>query len=168
MELSETDRLVIAAIIDGLPLNSRPFKTVGERVGLGEEQVIEALTRMRDSGIIKRFGLIVHHHELGYRANAMTVWDIPDDRVEAVGRCFGKFEFVTLCYRRPRRLPDWPYNLFSMVHGRERAVVLQQVDQLASACGLENVGRDVLFSTRRFKQCGARYGGTAKVLEPVA
>jgi len=168
MELSETDRLVVAAVIDGLPLNPRPFKTLGERVGLGEAQVIEALRRMRDSGVIKRFGLIVRHHELGYRANAMTVWDIPDDRVDAVGRCFGAFDFVTLCYRRPRQLPDWPYNLFCMVHGRQRAAVLEQVEQLATACGVDNVGRDVLFSTRRFKQCGARYGGATKVLESVA
>ena len=168
MELSETDRLVIAAIIDGLPLTPRPFAKVGERVGLGEAQVIEALSRMRDNGIIKRFGLIVRHHELGYRANAMTVWNIPDEQVAAVGRCFGKFEFVTLCYRRPRHLPEWPYNLFCMVHGRERGAVLKQIDQLVSECGLESVDRDVLFSTRRFKQCGARYSNASKPLESVA
>ncbi len=168
MDLSETDRLVVAAIVDGLPLSRRPFEAVGARVGLGEEQVIDSLKRMRDGGVIKRFGLIVRHHELGYRANAMTVWNIPDDRVDAVGRCFGKFDFVTLCYRRPRHMPDWPYNLFCMVHGRERDAVLEQVENLADACGVENVGRDVLFSTRRFKQCGARYGYAPKPLESVA
>ncbi len=168
MELNATDRLVVAAIVDGLPLCPRPFKELGARVGLGEEQVIGSLKRLQDGGVIKRFGLIVRHHELGYRANAMTVWDIPDDRVDAIGRCLGKYDFVTLCYRRPRRLPDWPYNLFCMVHGRERAVVLEQVEQLAAACGLKNVGRDVLFSTRRFKQCGARYGEPRKALESVA
>jgi len=168
MELNEIDSLVVAAMVDGLPLCARPFKAIGERVGLGEAQVIGSLAKMRDGGVIKRFGLIVRHHELGYRANAMSVWNIPDDRVDAVGRCFGKFDFVTLCYRRPRHLPEWPYNLFCMVHGRERTAVQGQVDQLAIACGLENVGRDVLFSTRRFKQCGARYGTTPRQLETVA
>ncbi len=168
MELNETDGLVVAAIVDGLPLCRRPFEALGRRVGLGEKQVIDSLRRMRDGGVIKRFGLIVRHHELGYRANAMTVWDIPDDRVAAVGRSFGEFDFVTLCYRRPRRLPDWPYNLFCMVHGRRRAVVLEQVKLLAGVGGVENAGRDVLFSTRRFKQCGARYGGAVKSLESVA
>ena len=168
MELNETDRLVIAAITDGLPLDPRPFKAAGERFGLTEDEVIESLSRMRENGVIKRFGLIVRHHELGYRANAMTVWNIPDDKVAAVGHCFGKFDFVTLCYRRPRYLPEWPYNLFCMVHGRERAAVLEQVEELAVACGLDHVDRDVLFSTRRFKQCGARYVSASKPMEAVA
>ncbi|HJN25513.1 MAG TPA: AsnC family protein, partial [Rhodospirillales bacterium] len=113
-------------------------------------------------------GLIVRHHELGYKANAMTVWNIDDDKVAEVGRCFGKFDFVTLCYRRPRRLPDWPYNLFCMVHGQERDAVLEQVEQLAEKSGAAAVGRDVLFSTRRFKQRGARYGKIPEKMESVA
>lgn len=165
MELNQQERLLVSAIADGLPLVSRPFAEIGNRIGMDEDAVIQFLARMVDTGIIKRFGLIVRHHELGYRANAMTVWDIPDDRVAEVGRRFGAADFVTLCYRRPRRLPDWPYNLFCMVHGRERETVLDQVDQLARSMGLENAPRDVLFSGRRFKQRGAHYDATPKTLE---
>jgi len=110
-----------------------------------------------ENGVIKRLGVVVRHHELGYRANAMTVWNIPDEQVSEVGRCIGHFEFVTLCYRRPRRLPDWPYNLFTMIHGRDRDEVLANIDHLVHECGLGSIEREVLFSQRRFKQRGAIY-----------
>ncbi len=168
MDLSEHEKSLIGALSDGLPLVSRPYALIGEQVGMSEAEVIEALSRMQVDGRIKRFGLIVRHHELGYKANAMTVWDIDDDKVAEVGRCFGNFDFVTLCYRRPRRLPDWPYNLFCMVHGQERDAVLEQIEQLAEKCGAAAASRDVLFSTRRFKQRGARYGKMPPELESVA
>jgi hypothetical protein len=101
--------------------------------------------------------VIVRHHELGYRANAMVVWDIPDERVAELGRKFGEFGFVTLCYHRPRRPPHWPYNLFCMIHGKDRETVKGLVRVLVDACGLQRVHHDILFSGRRFKQCGARY-----------
>ena len=102
-------------------------------------------------------GVIVRHHELGYRANAMVVWDIPDDDVAGVGRLLGRCPEVTLCYRRPRRPPDWPYNLFTMVHGRDRDTVAAAVAILAIREGVAHYPRQALFSLRRFKQCGARY-----------
>ena len=157
MELSDPDRRLVAAIERGLPLCRHPYREVGERAGLSEGQVIDSLKRMLDGGVISRLGVVVRHHELGYRANAMVVWDIPGDRADALGRRFSGFDFVTLCYRRERRLPQWPYNLFTMVHGRDRDVVLDQVEQLAVACGLEDIRREVLFSGRRFKQRGAVY-----------
>ncbi len=168
MDLNEYEKRLIGALSDGLPLVSRPFAQIAKLIGMDEADVFETLSRMQADGRIKRFGLIVRHHELGYRANAMTVWDIDDDKVADVGRCFGKFDFVTLCYRRPRRLPDWPYNLFCMVHGRERGAVLEQIEQLANTCGAAAASRDVLFSTRRFKQRGARYGKSPQELESVA
>lgn len=168
MVLNERDKRLLGALSDGLPLVSRPYAAIGEQVGMSEAEVIAALKEMQADGCIKRFGLIVRHHELGYKANAMTVWDVDDDLVDEIGRCFGKFDFVTLCYRRPRRLPDWPYNLFCMVHGQERDVVLRQVDELAEKCGSAAARRDVLFSTRRFKQRGARYGKVPEKLESVA
>ena len=168
MDLSERELRLVGALSDGLPLVSRPFAEIAKQVGMNETEVIEALSAMQTDGRIKRFGLIVRHHELGYKANAMTVWDIADELVGEVGRCFGEFDFVTLCYRRPRRLPEWPYNLFCMVHGREREAVLDQVEQLAEKCGAAAASRDVLFSTRRFKQRGARYGKRPEALESVA
>jgi DNA-binding Lrp family transcriptional regulator len=112
---------------------------------------------MIDAGIIKRLGVVVRHHELGYRANAMVVWDVPDARVEQIGRRLGDIDCVTLCYQRPRRLPDWPYNLFSMVHGQDRDDVLACIGRLVEALGLGDIPHAVLFSGRRFKQRGACY-----------
>jgi DNA-binding Lrp family transcriptional regulator len=164
MGLSDADRRLIAAVQDGLPLVPRPFAAIGDALGLAEDQVIAALARLLEDGVIKRLGIIVHHHELGYRANAMVVWDVPDAQASKVGRLLATRPFVTLCYRRPRRLPDWPYNLFCMIHGRDRLAVEGQIEQASAAAGLADVPRAVLFSRRRFKQRGARYG--AKRLEP--
>ncbi len=163
MELSALDRRLIAAVQDGLPLAPRPFAAIGSELGLAEDQVIEALRRLLRDGVIKRMGIVVRHHELGYRANAMVVWDVPDAQVGLVGRQLAALPFVTLCYRRPRRLPDWPYNLFCMIHGRDRVSVEGQIESASEATGLADLPRAVLFSRRRFKQRGARYA--AKRLE---
>jgi DNA-binding Lrp family transcriptional regulator len=155
--LTEPDRRLIAALQEGLPLVSRPYAELGVRVGMTEEEVMVRLAKLLEQGVIKRLGVIVRHHELGYRANAMVVWDISDEQVTELGRKFGEFDFVTLCYRRPRWLPHWPYNLFCMIHGQDRETVKGLVRVLVDACGLQQVRRDILFSGRRFKQCGARY-----------
>lgn len=157
MDVTERDLCLIGAVQQGLPLVARPYAEIGRRCGMSEQDVIDGLKMLIETGVIKRFGVIVRHHELGYNANAMVVWDIPDDDVAEAGRRLGAFDFVTLCYRRPRRLPAWPYNLFSMIHGRDREAVLAQMESLASQCGLTNVPHEPLFSTRRFKQRGARY-----------
>lgn len=158
MELSDRDLALVSAIGDGLPLVERPYLAIGEAVGMSEIEVIARIQAMKEAGIIRRFGIIVRHHELGFRANAMSVWDIPDDEVSAVGRRLGDSPEVTLCYRRPRRLPDWPYNLFCMIHGRDRIAVEEAVAGLVRRNALAEYRHAVLFSTRRFKQTGARYG----------
>ena len=162
--------LLIGAIQHGLPLVSRPFAKIGAEIGAGigltESEVIAALASLVEQGVIKRMGVVVRHHELGYRANAMVVWDIPDDRASELGQRIGSFDFVTLCYRRPRRLPAWRYNLFTMIHGRHRDEVLGLVAQLKEQCGLEHVAHEILFSCRRFKQCGARYVAGHAVAAP--
>ncbi|HET6470052.1 MAG TPA: hypothetical protein VFG43_16885 [Geminicoccaceae bacterium] len=157
MGLSAEDRRLLGAIQDGLPLVPRPFAAVGRTVGRSEGEVIERLHRLQGQGVIRRMGVIVRHHELGYRANAMVVWDVPDGRTAEVGRGLAALPFVTLCYRRPRRPPAWPYNLFCMIQGRDRASVEGLIERATRAAGLEAVPRAVLFSRRRFKQRGARY-----------
>lgn len=152
-------RALIAAIEGGLPLVSRPYAAIGRHIGLTEREVLSRLAELLEQGVIKRLGVVVRHRELGYDANAMVVWDVPDQRVGTLGRMIGSYPFVTLCYRRPRRLPQWPYNLFTMIHGRDRAAVLRHVDALVAQLGLHDVTREALFSRRRFKQRGARYGG---------
>lgn len=158
MELSDRDLDLVSALCGGLPLDSRPYRALGLAVGMDEAEVIERLSALTEAGVIRRLGVIVRHHELGYQANAMVVWDIPDTEVAGVGALLGACPEVSLCYRRPRRLPDWPYNLFTMVHGHDRAQVEALIAELAKREGVGHYRREALFSTRRFKQCGARYG----------
>ncbi len=150
------DRNFLAALEHGLPLEVRPYQSIGQQLGMDESRVIERLGALIDDGIVSRFGLVVRHRELGYKANAMVVWDVPDEDVDALGQAFALHSFVTLCYRRPRRLPNWPYNLFCMVHGRQREAVLGQIDELRSVADTIRRPPAVLFSRRRFKQRGAR------------
>ena len=152
------DRRLLAVIEDGLPIVSRPYREIGRRLGLGEDEVIARLAALIERGIVKRLGLVVRHHELGYAANAMVVWDVADDAAADVGRRMSAYPFVTLCYRRPRRLPRWPYNLFCMIHGKDRETVLAQIDRLRREAELTAIPYAVLFSRTRFKQQGARYG----------
>ena len=149
---------LIEIIGKGLPLVKRPYAEIAARLGCSESDVIDGIKRIMMRGDIKRFGIVVRHRQLGYRANGMVVWDIPDSRVAEVGHCIGQYSFVTLCYQRPRRLPRWPYNLFCMIHGRDRRAVEQLVEEATFDAGLDGLPRDTLFSKRRFKQRGARYG----------
>lgn len=158
-ELDDRDLDLIEAIQGGLPLVPRPYAVIGKRVGMAESEVIARIGSLLKHGLIKRLGVVVRHHELGYRANGMVVWDLPDDAVDNIAARFKSFSFITLCYRRPRRLPDWPYNLFCMIHGRSREAVEQQLEQLIKELHLEAIPHEVLFSRRRFKQCGARFRG---------
>ena len=157
MVLTEQDYQLIAAIQGGLPLVSHPYAEVGRHIDMSEEQVISRINEMQQSGIIKRFGVVVRHHELGYTANAMVVWDVPEQRLDEVGEALGDQPCVTLCYQRPRRLPEWPYNLFSMIHGRGQEIVTAQVERLVDELGLGDIPHEILFSGQRFKQRGARY-----------
>lgn len=148
---------LIEAVQDGIPLVARPYLDIGRRLGWSEQAVIDGLHDMLERGVIKRLGVVVRHHELGYRANAMVVWDVADDVVDRLGEQLGRQDCVTLCYQRPRRLPDWPYNLFCMVHGRDRDEVLACIGRMVEGLALQSVPHAVLFSGRRFRQRGARY-----------
>jgi len=156
-ELSAAERELVCALQDGLPLTRRPFEALAERIGWTEEQVIRRLKGWVDDGSIRRFGVVVRHRELGIRHNAMVVWDIPDQEVAAIGRQMTRRSYVTLCYRRRRSLPEWPYNLYCMIHGRSEGVVRGQVETLTRELGLESYPREILFSQRCFKQRGALY-----------
>ncbi|KAF0222368.1 MAG: Transcriptional [Rhodospirillaceae bacterium] len=165
MDVSARDLDVLAALGDGLPLCRHPYAELGAGIGMDEGEIIDRLTRLRQAGVIRRFGIIVRHHELGYRANAMVVWDVPDDQVAELGQRLGRCPEVTLCYRRPRRLPDWPYNLFTMIHGKDRPAVEAAIALMAGREGVGHLPHQPLFSLRRFKQCGARYGQPRQAAE---
>lgn len=149
------DWRIIEYIQGGLPLVPRPYALLASQLGLSEAALVARIENLQQTGIIKRFGLVVHHRRLGYQANGMVVWDIPDTQIEEVARCFTAFECVTLCYQRPRHLPHWPYNLFTMIHGHDRERVSINVAALNAACG--GFAHEILFSRRCFKQRGARY-----------
>lgn len=166
MQMESADYAVAAALERGLALTPRPYDGLAADCGMSEAVCIARLERLMRLSVIRRFGIVVRHRELGYTANAMVVWDIPDDRVAEAGRFLASQTVVTLCYQRPRRLPDWPYNLFSMVHGRDRATVLTVAERLRQGLGrvldIEPPQCQHLFSRRRFKQCGARYSTLSK------
>ncbi|MDP1611851.1 MAG: Lrp/AsnC family transcriptional regulator [Sulfuritalea sp.] len=153
-EPEAAEKALIAALQPGLELVPRPFARLGARVGMSEAEVLSRIAGWIDEGLIRRFGVVVRHHELGYKANAMVVFDVPDDDVDRIGRQLAREPGVTLCYRRRRSLPEWPFNLYCMVHGRSREEAEPAIARLGRLAGLP---AEVLFSTRRFKQCGARY-----------
>ncbi len=156
MRLDETDRLILAATQAGLPLVPRPFATVATNLGLDEATVIARFRALQAAGVVRRIAAAPNHYKLGMTANGMTVWDVPDDEAARIGPEVGGLDFVSHCYLRPRALPDWPYNLFAMVHGTDRAEVEAKRAQIAAMLGPACRGSDVLYSTRILKKTGLR------------
>lgn len=156
MQLTDFDRELIAATQSGLPLVSRPYEAVGAMLGVSGERVRERLAQMIEQGLIRRIGAVPNHYRLGYVANGMTVWDVADERVDEFGERIGALPAVSHCYRRPRELPLWPYNLFAMVHGRSREEVQQQADTLRQLLGDACRGSDILYSSAILKKAGLR------------
>lgn len=160
--LESADYCLAAALEQGLDLIPRPYASLAAHCGLSETECLGRIERLQSLSVIRRFGVVVRHRELGYTANAMVVWEAPDAQVAEIGRLLAAQAAVTLCYQRPRRLPDWPYNLFSMVHGQDRETVLAELDDIRQRLGLGHIPCKPLFSKRRFKQCGARYASLAR------
>ena len=154
--MNALEEKIVRATQAGLPLVPEPYAEIAARIGVSEAQVLSTLEAMLRDGTIRRIGAVPNHYALGYRANAMTVWDVDDAAVDALGRRVGALPFVSHCYRRPRRPPHWRYNLFAMVHGRERADTDRLVDQIARVLGTALRARDVLYSVRILKKAGLR------------
>ena len=151
-----TDQWPLARRIEaGLPLVDRPYAQWAGELGRDEDWVTERIGSWLTEGRLKRFGVVVRHHELGFSANAMTVFDVPNHCVDACGHALAEQTGVTLAYRRARA-EGWPYNLYAMVHGTQRDAVMAVIERVTHAAGLAGFPREVLFSTRRFKQTGAR------------
>ena len=156
MSLDELDRRIIRATQSGLPLVHRPYEAVGAALGISGEQVRERLQAMLEEGLVRRIGAVPNHYRLGFTANGMSVWDVADEHVDALGERIGKLPFVSHCYRRPRRQPVWPYNLFAMLHGRSRDEVEAQAQQVAALLGDACRAHDILYSTAILKKTGLR------------
>jgi DNA-binding Lrp family transcriptional regulator len=159
MTLDATDRRILKATASGLPLTPHPFEEVGRWLFLPEREVIVRLQGMQEDGVIRRVALAPNHYALGLAANGMSVWDIADDRAEALGAQVGALSFVSHCYLRPRALPDWPYNLFAMLHGHSRDEVEAKRAQVAALLGDACRAHDILYSTRILKKTGMRLAG---------
>ncbi|PXW93392.1 AsnC family transcriptional regulator [Sphaerotilus hippei] len=156
MPLDDFDRELIAATQGGLPLVSRPYEAVGAMLGVSGERVRERLGRMLEAGLVRRIGAVPNHYRLGWTANGMSVWDVDDTQVDTLGEQVGALSGVSHCYRRPRHLPTWPYNLFAMLHGRSRDEVRQQADTIARLLGPACRSHDILYSTAILKKTGLR------------
>ena len=154
--LSPLQRALMLATQSGLPLVERPFEALGAMLGISEAQVCEELAQMQASGLIRRIAAVPNHYRLGYVANGMTVWDIDDAQIDTLGPLVAAFEGVSHCYRRPRRLPHWPYNLFAMLHGRSRAEVEAQARALRELLGRACRANDILYSSAILKKTGLR------------
>jgi len=158
--------LLLGVLEEGLPATAQPFDEIAKNLNVIPSQVIKQITQWQHNGLIRRFGLVVKHRKLGFNANAMVVWNIPDEFVDIIAGQLSTFDEVSLCYRRPRRLPDWNYNLFCMIHGTDRDVVLAQIAKITQQIVRENshlwhsakdLQQEILFSTKAYKQHGARY-----------
>ena len=154
--LDDLDRSIVQATQGGLAVVSEPFSEVAEQAGCYAPTVIRRLSRMIDSGVIRRIGAVPNHYRLGLKSNGMSVWDIDENRLDALGAEIGKLDFVSHCYQRPRRLPMWRYNLFAMVHGHNSDEVERKMQEIAEILGEDCNAHEVLFSSAILKKSGLR------------
>lgn len=166
--IDAVDRAIIVATQGGLPLVARPYHAIAASLELEPQEVMARMLRMQQAGVIRRVGVVPNHYAIGYRANGMSVWDVPDALVDQLGAAVGSFAFVSHCYCRPRRLPEWPYNLFAMVHGKSRNEVEAQVEQIAAFLGEHIRSHTILYSTRILKKTGLRLNQQTKATQKIA
>ncbi|MGM0606373.1 MAG: Lrp/AsnC family transcriptional regulator [Halobacteriota archaeon] len=155
-DLSALEAALLLEIQDGFPLTATPYADIADAIDADRREVLAGIDRLAGNGCIKRIGCIVNHVVTGFQNNCMVVWNVPDTQLDDRGERVGSLPYVTLCYHRPRR-PDqsWPYNLFTMIHGREAAAVDAKIDELAEA--YLPFDHERLYSTATLKQTGARY-----------
>ncbi|MFU3617406.1 nitrite reductase [Pseudomonas paraeruginosa] len=158
--ISPSDALLARRLVEltqaGLPLVADPWAWIAAQLQLSETETLALLRRLRDAGVIRRIAAVPNHYRLGYRHNGMTVWDVADERIERLGRLVGGLSFVSHCYRRPRRLPQWRYNLFAMVHGRSKAQIEGYRQQIRLLLGEDCRADEMLVSSRILKKTGLR------------
>ena len=152
--ISEDDKAAIRALQEDVPLTPRPFDLWGEQVGLSYEELLDRAYELRSRKIMRRFSAVLYHRKAGFRANAMGVWKVPEKRVEEVGNMFAQYQAVSHCYQRPV-YEDWPYSLFSMVHGRSEEECEAVLGAMSKESGVGEYAS--LYSTREYKKTRVRY-----------
>jgi len=156
MKLDALDRQIIQATQTGFPLNSKPYHVIAQQLNVTPQEIMLRFQNMLEMGVIRRIGVIPNHYKLGFIANGMSVWNVPDEVVDDYGRKIGELPFVSHCYRRPRHLPIWHFNLFAMVHGKSKQEVEEKVDQIACLLGENNLDHQILYSSKILKKTGFR------------
>lgn len=155
-DIESLDRRIVLATQSGLPVVTEPYRQIAEQLNISDQRLMERLEAMKCDNRIRRIGVVPNHYKLGYTANGMSVWDVDDKIIDEVGEQIGQLDIVTHCYQRPRFLPEWPYNLFAMVHGHNREEVINKVEQIYKILGARTKQHDILFSTRILKKTGLR------------
>jgi DNA-binding Lrp family transcriptional regulator len=149
------DRDLLQALTRGLAIQPRPFAVLAYEVGRSETDVLERIGALSDAGIVTRIGVILRHRALGWRSNAMVVWQVPGEDIDRAGVSLAAAQGVTLCYQRRTDPARWPYNLYCMIHARSRSEALTTLGRAAAEAGIAGLPHRVLFSVRCFKQTGA-------------
>lgn len=149
------DRELLQILTSGLAIHPRPFLMAGAKLGLSEDAVIGRLQHLLQAGVVTRLGLIIRHRALGWRSNAMVVWDVDPDQISDKAQVLAAHRGINLCYRRRRYADRWPFNLYCMIHAKSRESALQTLERASRRAGLEGCPREILFSSRCYKQTGA-------------
>jgi DNA-binding Lrp family transcriptional regulator len=152
--LTELEKKIIARIQGDIPVCERPYLEIAAKIGISEETLLETLKSLHDRGFIRRFGATLKHQKSGYTANAMTAWNVPEDRIDAVGALMAENRRVSHCYRR-NPTERWPYNLYTMIHGRSEDDCREIARELSGAAGVSDYA--MLFSIRELKKTSMRY-----------
>lgn len=152
--LSDRDKALVRILQEDVPVVPRPFREVGERIGMTEDEVLRKIAEWKKDGTLRRFSSVVRHRQLGFRANAMGAWRVPPDRVEEVGRTMASFPEVSHCYERAT-VSGWTYNVFTMIHG-ETEDDCERVARTISA-QTEITDYRLLYSTKEWKKTSMQY-----------
>jgi DNA-binding Lrp family transcriptional regulator len=137
-----------------LPVEPEAFAPWAQALGIPVEALLQRAARFQEQGYLRRFAAVLHHREAGFRANAMGVWKVPPERVDELGPKFASFNAVSHCYQRPI-YPDWPYNVFTMIHGRSPAECEKVIQAISAATGTTEYA--VLYSTKEYKKTRVPY-----------
>ena len=156
--LDELDWKIISRLCGDIGTALHPFQAIAAELDLPEEELLTRLRAYKNQGILRRFGAILYHKTAGFAANGMSVWNVPDNDVKRVGELMAAFNEVSHCYERPR-FPDWPYNLFAMIHGHSEEECRKVASQIAAKAGISDY--DILFSLREFKKSSMEYGASS-------
>lgn len=149
------DKSLMQALTRGMPIVKAPYAALAEELGMAEAEVLERIAKLARVRVLSRLGVIVRHRALGWRSNAMVVWDIDHDAITEAGPALATLPGITLCYERTPVEGEWPYRLYSMIHAKSRDEALAVLDKARALPALAGVEHKALFSTRCFRQTGA-------------